>query len=86
MIWKNIRRRCEDPNSINWKYYGGKGVKRCTEWDDFPTFKRWAMANGYSDEMTIDRLDANRGYAPDNCEWVTASENSRRMRAARKAA
>lgn len=85
-IWKGIRTRCTNPKDIGWKYYGGKGVRRCAEWNSFPVFKIWAMANGYTDDMTIDRLNSNGNYEPGNCEWVTQRENSRRMLASRKAA
>jgi len=50
----------------------------CAEWQTFPPFYDWAMANGYADDLTIDRKYSCRGFSPENCEWVTESENSRR--------
>lgn len=87
--WKSMRKRCADKSN---PYYGGKGISVCAEWSDFRTFEAWAYANNYtpvtsgprSVRMSIDRIDASRGYEPGNCEWVTCSENSKRMIAARK--
>ncbi len=78
-IWSGIRQRCRDTNSTGYRYYGAKGIDRCAEWDDFAVFCRWAYAKGYEPGLTLDRLDPTKGYQPDNCEWVTKGENSRRM-------
>lgn len=75
-IWKNMRTRCNNPNSPSYQYYGGKGIKICSEWDDFAAFSEWAYSNGYSEELTIDRKDFTKGYSPDNCRWVTRKEQS----------
>jgi len=77
-IWKQIRRRCEDPKAVGWKYYGSKGVRRCAEWNDFAIFQEWALSHGYTDELSIDRINSDGNYEPSNCEWVTRSENSKR--------
>ena len=61
-IWRSMRQRCSNPKCINYKNYGGKGVQVCPEWEDFQTFYDWAMSNGYTDKLTIDRLDASGNY------------------------
>jgi len=79
-IWHGMKQRCENPRNAAYRYYGGKGVVISKEWiGDFPAFRDWAFSNGYADDLTIDRLDSNKGYCPENCEWVTQSENNRRM-------
>lgn len=83
-IWKGMRSRCSNPNSNVWIYYGGKGIKVCEQWQDFSKFREWALTNKYSDDLTIDRINPNENYKPENCEWVTGSENSKRMMAFRR--
>jgi hypothetical protein len=79
MIWKGMRNRCYNPNHNVYKYYGGKGVKVCDEWATYPPFRWWSLMNGYKDSLVINRLNLDGDYHPDNCEWVTAGENTRRM-------
>ena len=81
--WHNMRSRCENPLSRDWKWYGGKGVSICPAWTDFTTFCTWAEANGYKEGLSIDRLDSEGNYEPSNCEWVTVSENTQRMHEAK---
>jgi hypothetical protein len=76
-IWKSMRTRCNNPNSRNYKYYGGKGVRVCSEWNSFRAFYDWAMAHGYSDELTLDRKNFDGNYEPSNCRWVPLSEQQR---------
>lgn len=72
-----MRRRCMDPHVDAWKYYGVKGIKVCEEWaHDYAVFKAWALANGYQAGLTIDRIDPDGDYCPENCQWITAFENS----------
>lgn len=78
-IWSNIKTRCLNHNVDNFKYYGGRGITICDEWrDDFQSFYDWAIANGYKEGLTIERKDSDGNYSPQNCEWITLSENATR--------
>ena len=73
-IWRTMKLRCSNPKTNGYKDYGGKGVTVCEEWQDFDAFFDWAMQNGYSDSLTIDRKDRNGNYEPSNCKWATQKE------------
>jgi len=79
--WVNMRQRTSNPNKRDWKWYGAKGVAVCREWTEFPAFRDWALANGYADNLTIDRIDSSGDYEPSNCQWITHAENVRRSNA-----
>lgn len=79
-IWKGMRKRCNCPYRKEYKNYGAKGVRVCSEWDDYKKFRAWAMDNGYSDELTIERIDPSKDYSPQNCMWITKAEQSRNKR------
>lgn len=75
-IWRGMSTRCNIKNTDYYKHYGGKGVKICDEWKDFSVFRDWALANGYADNLTLDRIDFNGNYCPENCRWLTIKEQS----------
>lgn len=76
-IWICMKRRCNNKNSPDYKWYGGKGIKVCYRWKDYASFRE-DMLPTYSHGLTIERKDPNKDYEPSNCEWVTGSENARR--------
>lgn len=81
-IWTDMKARCNNPNRKAYKDYGGRGITVCEEWhNSFETFYEWAMANGYSDDLTIDRIDNDKGYSPDNCRWATMADQNKNKRA-----
>jgi len=69
-----MHKRCSDPKSDRYKWYGGKGISVCDEWDDFLNFRNWALENGYTDELTIDRINSEGNYEPNNCRWQTQKQ------------
>lgn len=75
--WYTMRRRCYDPKFISYPYYGAKGIKVCETWRTcFEAFQTWALANGWRDDLTLDRINGNGDYEPSNCRWLTLTEQS----------
>lgn len=82
-IWSSMHERCERQKHVYFNDYGGRGITVCEEWNDYIRFAEWARNNGYSDNLTIDRIDVDGNYEPSNCRWVTEKEqhsNTRRNR------
>lgn len=85
-VWGSMKKRCNNPNDKSYKNYGGRGIKVCKEWDEnYLSFKKWAYKNGYDEnaphgECTIDRIDVNGNYEPNNCRWISNAEQQKNKR------
>lgn len=76
-IWSTMKSRCLNPNTDYYYLYGGKGISVCDEWrNNFDSFFKWSIEHGYDDSLTIDRMDSNKDYCPENCRWVTFKEQA----------
>lgn len=82
-IWKSMRRRCNSPTATRYEDWGGRGIAVCEEWNNFEIFRGWALSHGYTDNLSIDRINNDGNYEPSNCRWATAKEQSNNRRARR---
>ena len=77
-IFRGMKQRCYNKDDHAYRWYGAKGIKICDEWLDNPkSFEDWALANGYQDNLTIDRIKEDKDYSPDNCRWITGEDNAK---------
>ena len=82
-IWGCMHERCERVKHPHYDAYGGRGINVCDEWKEYLPFAEWARNNGYTDELTIDRIDVNGNYEPTNCRWITMKEQHSNKRSNR---
>ena len=82
-IWSSMHERCEREKHLHYKSYGGRGISVCLEWHDYLPFAEWARNNGYSDELTLDRISTNGNNEPSNCRWITMREQQSNKRSNR---
>lgn len=80
-IWRGMKKRCYNHKNKDYKWYGARGIAICDEWlNDSTMFFEWSFANGYNDSLTLDRIDNNKGYSPDNCRWIIIAEQQKNKR------
>lgn len=80
-VWAEMIQRCTNPKHRRFEDWGGRGIEVCDEWkNDYSAFKEWALENGYREGLTIDRINNDMGYSPDNCRWATVNEQNKNKR------
>ena len=79
-IWENMSQRTTNKNNTSYELYGALGISVCIEWKSFLTFESWSLSNGYSDELSIDRINGTGNYEPNNCRWVNQTVQARNVK------
>lgn len=82
-IWSHMKERCYNKNHSAYARYGGRGIVVCQEWHDYTNFKKWALLNGYTESLTLDRINNDGNYEPSNCKWATQKEQANNRRSNR---
>ncbi len=78
--WVNMKTRCLNKNNVKYKSYGGRGITICDEWLSFENFHYWAINNGFREDLTLERIDVNGNYEPNNCTWITMEQQAKNKR------
>lgn len=78
--WVNMKTRCLNKNNVKYKSYGGRGINICDEWLSFENFHYWAINNGFREDLTLERIDVNGNYEPNNCTWITMEQQAKNKR------
>lgn len=73
-VWNSMRQRCINPNNKDYPFYGGRGINVCKEWVAYSSFRQWALSAGYKEKLTIERINVDGDYYPDNCKWIPLKE------------
>ena len=79
-VWSQMRQRCRNPKNQDFHYYGARGISVCQEWDEYIPFREWALRSGYQSGLTIDRINPDGNYHPENCRWITIQEQQHNRR------
>lgn len=83
-VWTSIKGRCLNKNSQGFRFYGERGISICPEWLSFDVFRDWALSNGYKKGLSIERIDNNKGYFPENCKWIKMTDQRDNQRSTRR--